>query len=691
MRRQVLRQQTHDKLLDALLEAVRDSPGQPKVADVVQLAGLSPGTFYLHFASLGAALGELRLRVLLDLGAAAEPHTDLQLGIRAYLDRAFQRRADLNSLSRVAGLGPHQDPESSTEALASWIELRLADDGRGPEDRRYLAWTGATMIEAATLRELRHDDGGSARLSAAISTLLRGLRGSAQSDAGGDSGLRRSTKVALRVGDRALTFVELDDRVARARAVLRDSGLAKGDVLCLLLRNNLASVELTPAALRAGLVIVPMNTYWRSAEIGRVLHENLGDNTAACLAFHDESRSVLDGLDSGLLRRIALLPIGSAAAEERYEAALADAVADDSPPEESGTTVLYTSGSTDRPKGVLRTEGKDERRAHAQFLASVFGVTREDVVLVVGPLHHAANRMLLSVATHVGATTVLMERFEPEAFFGLVTKHNVTATFVVPTMLYRLVRTTAELRRGHDLSTLTRILHAGGPCSAELKRAALDLFAGGVYEFFGTTEFGGTFITPQEWLLQPGSVGRAWDDTTYIRIVDPDGADLPPEVVGRVAIGNTRRASFDYFEDGEVRKPDLLPDGAFLTGDLGRLDRKGYLYLADRRTAVIKTGGVPVYPSDIEAVIMEDRAVHDCVVVGLPDQEWGESVAAFVQPESGRDIDVERLRETLRARLAHYKCPRRWFVVDSIPRDEAGKIMHSEVASLMNSHQVGAI
>lgn len=661
---------TRSRLIDAALRYIGSNAGSvPTVSDVVKGAGVSSGTFYLHFDSVQQLIDALQREALRRLGSGISREASAEAAIAEYVGAAVKDRATLRALW-VAEAG---DEEPSP--LESVLRDCLERSGAAIADARSVAVLLRHAIEQAAVQRALADEDEDATV-ASLMYLLEVVQDGLERDRSKD--LPRAAtadKVVLVCGDRRLTGAELDDRVGHAITLLEGLGFQQNDRFGMLMTNSVASVELDLASQRMGMSAVPLNTYWRTTEIEHVVRQS----GVHGIAFHEEFRSLLDSIDPAMLKSLILLPVGAASSGDRYEhqiQGLAPTTVERTPP---ATTLYYTSGSTGLPKGISRSESPAERRRHGLFLASLFDIGENDQMVVGGPLHHAANRLFANVCRQVGATTILMPHFGAEEMLELIERERATAAMVVPTMLYRLVKLDPQVRERHDLSSLRAIVHMGAPCSAELKRQALEAFGPTVYEYYGTTEMGGTVIGPEEWLRHPGSVGRAWRDDTSVKILDPDGNELPPDVVGHVALLDPQRVPFRYLD--EHGQPEAPNGGGelFVTDDLGYIDREGYLYLADRHSAVFKSGGVAVYPAEVEAVIAADPAVADCAVAGVPDPEWGQVPIAFLQPLPGRTLDIDRLRATVRAKLAHYKCPRSWTVVEQIPRNNAGKLIRREL------------
>jgi long-chain acyl-CoA synthetase len=341
--------------------------------------------------------------------------------------------------------------------------------------------------------------------------------------------------------------------------------------------------------------------------------------------------------------------------------------------------MTYTSGTTGRPKGVRRPlpdlPPETIAAALGQFLL-LFGIRPRGgtVHLVVAPLYHTAVMSFASNHLHLGHTVVLMDRWTPEGMLEAIARHRVSATHMVPTQMRRLLALPDEVRARHDTRSLRHVIHSAAPCPVDVKRRMLEWWGPVVYEYYAASEGGGTLATPDEWLARPGTVGKAWP-ISRLRIVDDDGRELPPRQVGTVymSMGPHR---FEYHKD--PKKTESSWQGDFFTvGDAGYLDEDGYLYLCDRKSDMIISGGVNVYPAEIEAVLGGHPKVGDVAVFGIPDDDWGEQVKAVVEPAAGvaAGPDLEReLRAWLDGRLAGFKIPRSIDFTDALPRDPSGKL-----------------
>ncbi len=476
---------------------------------------------------------------------------------------------------------------------------------------------------------------------------------------------------AIIAGDRRISFAQLDRRVNQLVRALRDAGLHAGDAIALIAPNRAEWIETFLAAQRSGLRITPIN--W-----------HLGTEEAAYIVSDCDAKAVvLDGtlahLATAAPDATVRLTIGGAvpgwAEYEQTIAGQPDGPLDDP---ERGAVMLYTSGTTGRPKGVRRPPSDSTTTiTEARFS----GYRPGSVHLVTGPLYHTAP-LLLSMNTplHGGATLVLMDHWDPAEALSLIERHGVTHTHMVPTMFHRMLALPESKRAAADTSSLFAVIHGAAPCPTHVKQRLIDWLGPVVWEYYGATEGAATLVDSHTWLRKPGTVGRP-EPTDHVKIGDEDGRPLPLGTEGLVWIRSKPAERFVYH--GDPDKTDGAFRGDYFTlGDVGYLDDDGYLFLTDRSAHLIVSGGVNIYPAEIDAVLLEHPAVVDAATIGIPDDEWGERVLAVIALADGVDASSELEAELLahcRARLASFKCPRSIDVVADFPRQDNGKVAKTKL------------
>lgn len=474
----------------------------------------------------------------------------------------------------------------------------------------------------------------------------------------GIGGFSRATPdaTALVMLGRQLTFAELDTRQRKLVGALHEAGLQRRDRIAVLASNRIELLEVTIGALRAGIVPVPVNALLTPPEIAYVL-----EDSGARWLFTDRP------LESETVERV--VTFGDA-----YERVLHDAAPAKLAPGALGRPMHYTSGTTGRPKGVWvePASPSDAARSSRDF-RSMWAIDASDIHLVCSPLSHSAPHRFSMRTLEAGGTVVVQPRFDARETLAATEMFGATSTFVVPTHLERILALGQRILATHDLSSLRLVAHAGAPIREETKRSIIDLFPyGSVSEFYGSTEGQATRISTEEWLRKPGSVGTP-PRAARIDILDDDGLPVPPGDIGTVWVADPTQERFSYWGD-EAKTRAAWRNDAFTVGDLGYKDDDGYLYLAGRKFDTIITGGINVYPQEVEQVLLEHPAVAEALVYGAPHDEWGQQVKAKVVPKFGEPLDPELLREWARKRLAGFKCPRGIEVVDSLPRTATGKL-----------------
>jgi long-chain acyl-CoA synthetase len=458
---------------------------------------------------------------------------------------------------------------------------------------------------------------------------------------------------------------------------LRALGLEKGDCIATVLDNGAAMLEAFLAAHQAGWYVTPINWHLTAPEIAYILEDS---DAAAVITSPRVGEAVGPACDSIDFPTAARFVDRGELRGFRALGELKRGQPTTAPSGRSaGASMTYTSGTTGKPKGVRRplTGAPPEAVATQQALfLSLFGIMpgSPGVHIVGAPLYHTAVLNFATNHLHLGHTLVLMDRWEPEAMLDKIARYRVTSSHMVPTQFNRLLKLPAETRARYDVSSLRHMIHSAAPCPVDTKRQMLAWWGPCIYEYYAASEGGGTLVTPDEWLKKPGTVGKPWP-ISQIRILDEQHQPCPPGTPGTVWIrmGDHR---FEYHRDGK-KTGDAWRDGFFTVGDAGYLDEDGYLFLCDRKADMIISGGVNIYPAEIEAVLVAHPQVADAAVFGIPDDDWGEQVKAVIQPAAGAEAGPD-LAASLAAyaaeRLAKYKLPRTIDFVAELPRDPNGKL-----------------
>jgi long-chain acyl-CoA synthetase len=466
------------------------------------------------------------------------------------------------------------------------------------------------------------------------------------------------------------TYAELNAHANQLVRALRARGLGPGDAVALMCSNRPEFIEVYAAVLRAGLRATFLNWHLQADEAAYIAR----DCQARAFIAEDRALQAVQAAGASLSAGVAKLAIGGPIAGfEAYDAVLAAERADDIEDPSSGSVMLYTSGTTGRPKGVRRLNATPTVSGAVARVPLVGG---ESTSLCTGPLYHSAPFAYnLVMPIHRGVTMVLMDRWDPEETLRLIERHQVTHTHVVATMFHRLLSLGDAVRARYDVSSLRYVLHGAAPTPVHVKRAILDWLGPIVYEYYAGTEGGGTAITPEEWRSKPGSVGKPTMGRK-LEILDDAGHALPTGSIGRVFFSVPEAGGFEYFGDPEKTRA-AYHGNRFTLGDHGYVDQDGYLFLTGRTSEVIISGGVNIYPAEIDAALLMHEAVADAAAVGVPNEEFGEEVKAVVTLADGREASPALEQELIafcRARLAHFKCPRSVDFVAELPRSDAGKV-----------------
>ncbi len=484
-------------------------------------------------------------------------------------------------------------------------------------------------------------------------------------------------------GDRHVERPELEARIAKAAGGFTQLGVGRGDCIAILMRNDTIFVEASLAAVTLGAYAVPINWHFKADEVGYVLR----DCAAKVLVGHADLLATLaDAIPPGVAV-IAVTPPADVVHAYRiagpvtampgamdWDAWIAGAAPYQGPAVPPTAAMIYTSGTTGRPKGVRRTPATPEQeRQIAQSRKLLYDLTPDARTLLPGPLYHSAPNGFALRAVRATELLVLMARFDPEDLLRLIERHRITTIFMVPVMFVRLMQLPEATRRRYDLSSLRFIMHAAAPCPPDVKREMIGWWGPIIWEFYGGTEFGAiTMVSSADWLAKPGSVGRAMPGAT-ISIQDDEGRELRQGEIGEVFTRLAFYPDFTYHNAPEKRA-EVERAGFVTGGDMGYLDPDGYLFLCDRKRDMVISGGVNIYPAEIEAVALALPGVKDCAVFGIPDAEFGEALMAMVEPMPGTNLSLDDVRTHLAVRLAGYKVPRRIEIRADLPREDSGKI-----------------
>jgi acyl-CoA synthetase (AMP-forming)/AMP-acid ligase II len=479
---------------------------------------------------------------------------------------------------------------------------------------------------------------------------------------------------ALVVADgRMVAFSELHARSRQVAAVLHDAGLRRGDGVALVLPNRPEFFEITWGCQLSGLYYTAVNTHFNPDEAAYVI-----DDSDAKAVFVDASMPGLAARIRGASEAVAthIAVGGDLPGWRSYEDALA--AAGPAPPVSDGSEMLYSSGTTGRPKAVRRPLPTDGNGSWAQSVLELalihkYGMSQSSVYLSPAPLYHAAGVNYTMAANRVGAASIIMSKFDAETVLRLIETHRVTHAQFVPTMFVRMLKLPEAVRESYDVSSLRCVIHAAAPCPVDVKHRMMEWFGPIIHEYYGGTEgFAGTTIGPEDWLAHPGSVGIPM---APVHVLGEDGDELPSGQSGELYFEGG--PDFEYFKDPAKTASVYNDRGWRSLGDIGYVDDDGYLYLTDRSTFMIVSGGVNIYPQEAENLLVMHPKLLDAAVFGAPNEEFGEEVKAVVQPADGvvpgPELESE-LIEYCRAHLAGYKCPRTVEFDAELPRDPNGKL-----------------
>lgn len=492
---------------------------------------------------------------------------------------------------------------------------------------------------------------------------------------------------ALVFGGQNWSGEDIDARARQLAGGLDALGIGDGDVVAVMLRNDPVFVDIIQACRIAGAYFCQINWHFKSDEAGFIL----ADCGAQVLFIHDDLLPVVAAVVPPGMKVIAVPPHPQVIASYRlaeaapagkpgYAEWLAAQPPYRGPPRQPRGHMAYTSGTTGRPKGVRRFLFPAEQQAAQQIL--VDQVAREAIGIVPGvralvsaPLYHSAPSIYAQQALQKGALLVLEAKFDPQETLALIERHRIDTAYLVPVMYVRLLRLPEEVRRRYDLSSLKFVASTGSPCAPDVKRAMIEWLGPVIFETYASSEAGMvTVIGPADALRKPGSAGKPLGQAK-LRIIDAAGQDCPPGAVGTIYVRQPAYADFTYHRNEAARRA-IERDGLISMGDMGYVDDEGYLFVSDRAADMVISGGVNIYPAEIEHVLITLPGIADCAVIGIPDEEYGEALAAQIMLEEADHptLTPEAIGDWLKERIADYKVPRRIDIVAALPRDDNGKV-----------------
>jgi long-chain acyl-CoA synthetase len=481
----------------------------------------------------------------------------------------------------------------------------------------------------------------------------------------------------IRCGTLERSHDEVQARAARICAGLKAMGISGGDNVAIVMANSVEFLEVTAGIALAGANPVPVNWHGKAEEIGYLL-----SNSGSKAAFvHSDFVAAVQ--QSGCSLPVIVVQGKASLSDDHpeYESWLAGHDPDTAPAAPTtGLGMIYTSGTTGKPKGIVRDSvSPDVLIKMVMSTMSRMGIGPGVATIVPAPLYHTAPNTMAVLAMRLGMDITLLDRFDAEEFLAAVERHRVQQVQMVPTMFTRLLRLPKEVRDRYDVSSLTSVVHSAAPCPAHIKRQMIDWLGPIVTEYYGGSETGPVvWCTSEEWLAHPGTVGTPADGA-LVRIVTADDEQAAVDEVGVVYVKPADYwPGFTYHGDDKKRR-EMELDGFVTVGDMGRVDAEGYLYLTDRANDMVISGGVNIYPAEIEAVLYEKPAVRDCAVFGIPDEEYGESLAAHIELGEGFTMTEDEVRTFVRERLAGFKVPKVVVFDDDLPREDSGKLFKRRI------------
>ena len=487
----------------------------------------------------------------------------------------------------------------------------------------------------------------------------------------------------IRCGPAERSHDDIRLRAARLAGALADMGLKPGDRYAILMRNDVPFVEATLAGAAIGAVPVPVNWHWNGVELAYLLN----DSDSKLVFAHTSLLPTLEPILPNGMQVVEVAEpdylaeiygLSAARPTGRYpdiEALIRGREPLTHPIAEPPLGVIYTSGTTGLPKGIMRQPMSAQDVSElSPLIFAVLGLSPGMSTVVTAPLYHTAPNAQMVFAVALGCDVEILPKFDAEGLLRLIEGRRIEHAQMVPTMFIRLLKLPQEVTSRYDLSSLRTVVHAAAPCPPDVKRAMIDWLGPIVREYYGGSETGACVAcTSQEWLDHPGTVGCPIGDAA-VKILDPSGVELPIGEDGDIYIKPFAAWPDFTYMGNEAKRRDMEVDGYLNVGDVGHVDADGFLFLSDRRNDMVISGGVNIYPAEIESCIVGLGGVNDVAVFGIPDPEFGESLAAHVELAPGAQVGVEDIRGRVASHLAKYKIPKVVVFEEQLPRDDSGKL-----------------
>jgi len=470
-----------------------------------------------------------------------------------------------------------------------------------------------------------------------------------------------------------VTFAELDAKANQIAQLLRASGIETGQHIAMMLKNCREFIEVVFGCSRAGVVFTPISTHLKNEETAYIINNCNARLFIASASLGDVATEAAEHAPE-LLRKF--IVGGETAGFEDWQSAVASQPSDEISDQSLGVPMLYSSGTTGKPKGIFRApQNTDLDAPHPlKLVGAYYGFSDTTVYLSPAPLYHSAPLFYNTLNMTGGGTSIIMDRFDPEQALALIERYEVTHSQWVPSMFIRMLKLPEGIRERYDVSSMQRAIHAAAPCPIDIKRQMINWWGPVICEYYSSTEgVGFTLIDSEDWLAHPGSVGRPL--TGVPKILDDEMKVLPPGEVGQIYFDEIGR--FEYFDEPGKTDEAFDTRGWGTVGDMGYLDADGYLYLTDRKNFMIITGGVNVYPAEIEGLLVTHPQIADAAVFGIPNEEYGEEVKAVVQlldHEEAGDALAGDLILWMKERLSSVKVPKSVDFMEQLPRMDNGKL-----------------